>query len=275
MRWLQIARKDVADARRNRNVWLVAGLFVLLGAGMGYLYGDSDPSGGGTGLAGAMYLVLSALVTIVALMLAQNAVVEKAESGELTALLGLPFSRAEVVGGTFAGRAAVVAASAVAGMLVAPVVALALGAPVGAAGYLLTTLVVVLAGVAFVGIALGLSAATRSSTRAAAGAFGLFLLFFAQVWNLLPVAVVYVVNGFAFPESQPAWVNWFVELNPLYAMQNLLHGLVPRLSEMSMYGPVRTTAPAYDAAWFGLLVLAFWAVVPTLLGYWRFDRRDL
>jgi ABC-2 type transport system permease protein len=275
MRWLQIARKDVADARRNRNVWVVLGLFVLIGVGMGYLYGDSDPSGEGAGLAGAMYLVLSALVSLVALLLAQNAVVEKAESGELTALLGLPFSRAEVIWGTFAGRAAVVAASTVAGMGIAPLVAVAFGAPVWFGGYLLTTLVVVLGGVAFVGVALGLSAATRSSTRAAAGAFGLFLLFFVRIWNFLPTAVVYVVNGFSMPRTQPGWVDWVVELNPLYAMQNLLHGLSPRLESVALYGPVRQGAPAHDAAWFGLVVVAFWAVVPTLLGYWRFDRRDL
>jgi len=99
MRWLQIARKDVGDARRGRQLYYLAGLFGLLGLAIGYVIGRNPGTVDPDALAFALLNVFAFLAPIAALTISQADIVRKRTTGELSVLLSLPFSRRSVVGG--------------------------------------------------------------------------------------------------------------------------------------------------------------------------------
>lgn len=270
---VELAATDVRDGLRERTLYAVVGVFVLLGGGIGYLYGNSPgQAASGIGLAAPLVFLYLVFLPLTALSITYESVVGKRADGSLKLLLGLPYSRADVVAGTYLGRYAVVLAAALAGLVAAHLVALAMGAPVDVAlGAGLFGLLTLLA-LAFVGLAIGLSTVTRSTTRAAAGAFGLFLLAFG-LWDLLVQALVYVASGFRGPGSTPEWANVVANLNPLTAYRNAVAGVFPRLADNVLSGG--GASAFYEEPGFAVLVLVAWGVLVPLGGYLRFRGADL
>lgn len=114
---------------------------------------------------------------------------------------------------------------------------------------------------AFVGVAVGWSAATRTPTRALIGCIGVGGL--VLYWWLPVDAAHFVLNGFAWPATpHPDWLSWYPALNPATAYMDVLRGVG---------FPVEGTGNAVVA--FGVLLA--WAVVPLGLGSARFDTVDL
>lgn len=267
MRVLHVARKDFGDAVRGRRLHLLVALFGLLGIGVGYFFEANH----GLGLLAG----LAFLGPLAGLMYTQHTIAGKHEKGEMTVLLGLPFSRRDVVVGTYLGRTAVLVAgiaSAYAGMAGAVLVTGAVPDPrTTVAGF---GLAVVLS-VPFVGIALGLSAATRNTTAASIGSMLAYLLFAFQVWILIPRAVLYVLNGFTLPDETPTWARVFEQLSPFAAVRNAAVGVLSETDLPLVAATVPEDPPVYMRPWFGTLVVVVWLVVPATLGYLRFQRRDL
>nr|WP_274322570.1 ABC transporter permease subunit [Halosimplex aquaticum] len=88
-----------------------------------------------------------------------------------------------------------------------------------------------------------------STSRATTLAIGFFVVFEFR-WDVVPLGNVYVVNGFSL------------------------------LPDVAASLPTKTFAGAsvdavYAVPEIGLVVLAFWMVVPLAVGYYRFDTADL
>jgi ABC-2 type transport system permease protein len=136
-----------------------------------------------------------------------------------------------------------------------------------------TTVLTVLLGVSFVGIAIGISAVTatraRAMTLAITAYLGLTLL-----WDLAPTAVHLLVTGEMPGNVVPAWYLLVQGLSPTGAYNALVQRLLlggGTAVEARIGGP----APGYlDTAVF-LSLLVAWAVVPLLVGYLSFRRADL
>lgn len=257
------------DAVRGRQAHLLVALFGLFGAFFGYVTGRS--------VGEDLPSLLVFLVPLAGIALAQHAIVGKRESGELAVLLGLPFSRRDVVAGTYLGRISVVVAavaSAYAGAI--PVGIISGASPdVGAIGSGSVILVVV--GAVFASIALGISTAVESTTTASAGAFVSYLGLVLPAWQNLPDAVLYAANGFESPGAMPEWATAFDQFAPFIALRNAVGpvagDLVSGLSPVP--GAVPPDPPVYMQPWFGAAVLIGWIVVPVAIGYRRFERSDL
>jgi|AntDeeMetagen192_2_1112575.scaffolds.fasta_scaffold01619_3 ABC-2 type transport system permease protein len=283
--WRLIARKDVADSIRERQLHIGVGLFAVVGLIAGFIYGDNyDPAiaeaAGGEFDPGLQFLgiIVGAalfLAPIAAIMLAQGRIVDKRSRGELVVLLGMPFSRRDVVLGSVAGRVAVTtavvtclfaAATGVAALLLAPIPLLRLLAFLG---------VFVAFAAIFVSIGTGISAAVASTTRAAILAVGFYLFFVFRIhtviWSLL-------LNGAYGTRNVPTALRPVAaQLGPFSALRNVVTGIYPDITGAFGYfggrPPTETTALAEPAV--GVVVLAFWAAVPLYLGYLRFEGADL
>jgi ABC-2 type transport system permease protein len=269
MRLLQIARKDVGDSIRSRNLHALVVLFALIGGALAYFV-DAD-------FAELLMLLLAFLAPLLGLMYAYNSLVGKRDSGELTVLLGLPFSRLEVFVGTFLGRSVVLATVVASGYVMTAVGATVPGKPVDATPFVVGLALMIILGMVFVALAVGFSAATRNTTAASVYAFGMYLLFVFQLWRLLPDGVLYVLNDFAFPENRPEWALVFEQLSPFAAVRNITAGIAPDLA-----GPfpvvaaaVPSNPPTYMEPWFATVVILVWILLPLLGGYTLFARSDL
>ncbi|ACV12792.1 ABC-2 type transporter [Halorhabdus utahensis DSM 12940] len=278
MRWLQIARKDFDDARRDRQLYYLLGILSLFALGIGYIVGDNPEfvSPGQTAM--VLIPVFAILAPIVALTISQADIVGKRATGELSVLLSLPFSRRTIVLGSLVGRMAVMTVVLVAVFVLAPLVVSVRGAPVDPVALAGAFGMIWLLSLVFTAIALGISTFTRSTTLSAGGSFGVFLLFVMQLWTVIPSGVRYLLNGLTMPSGpQPEWAAVFVQLSPFAALRNLAQPVVSEIvgSFPLAAGEVGESLPWYHEPVFAAIVVLAWIVLPLAAGYWRFQTTDL
>lgn len=282
MSWVAVARKDFRDAVRSKVLWLLSALFVVFAAGVAYVY--TLILGGASGQAGQeltslglivfMLAPVGTLVPITALVVGYKAVAGEVESGTLKLLLSLPHTREDVVFGKLVGRTAVLAVPVVVGFVVAAVEVLVLYASFDPTEYLLFLALTVMFGAAFVSVAVGVSAATKSTTKAAASVFGVFVLF-EFLWDVIPMGVYYVLEGSFFLQGRPP--NWYLFLNQLSpgnAYGAAVRAFLPN-TQRQLAATLGGDVPFYLTDWFALVILAVWVVAPVTLGYLAFERKDL
>jgi ABC-2 type transport system permease protein len=260
MRWTRLARKNVGDARRSWALHGTVGLFVLVGGLTGYFAGGAPEGSTVLPTAGLM----SFLVPVVALGLTYESVVGPRTDGSLQFLLALPYSRRDVVAGTYAGRVTVLASAVTAGYLAFAAAVVLTGGSVRPATFLTVAGAVLVLGIAFVGVGVGISAGARSTTVAGGFGFVAFVLAFG-VWGSLPGLLATALNGFS-PAPPPDWAPLFRTLNPVTSFRVLLSALAEGGTVGS--GVVRSLPLA-------VLVFVGWATLAPLAGYLRLRTDDL
>ena len=138
------------------------------------------------------------------------------------------------------------------------------GGSVRPATFLTVAGAVLVLGVAFVGVGVGISAGARSTTVAGGFGFVAFVLAFG-VWGSLPGLLATALNGFS-PTPPPDWAPLFRTLNPVTSFRVLLSTLIEGGTVGS--GVVRSLPLA-------VLVFVGWATLAPLAGYLRLRTDDL
>jgi len=282
--WTAVARKDFADAVRSRLLWGIVGIFALL-MGVSTLVPELIDVGGAVlGYSFAADLAAT-LVPITALVAAYLAIAGERESGSIKILLGAPHSRADVTLGKLVGRSAVVVAGILSGFLVAGAVALVVYGELAVAELASVALLTAALGLAFVGLAVGISAATATRSRAMTLAIGVFFVF-ALLWDLAMLAITYLRTGNlpTLGASVPAWQLLVERLNPSRAFGQLVDAALAGADlpgagggggATGVTGQVSGSVPFYLDDWFMLVVLVAWTAIPVILGHLRFRAADL
>lgn len=269
---LVVARKEFADAVRSRTIWgIVVIIAVMTSLGMSVsalVPGETSvyaAIGGAAQFAGL-------LVPIMALVAASLSIAGERESGSIKVLLGLPPSRGAVLAGKFVGRSLVVVVGIVAGFAVAALVALVVYGTVPAVAFASVTLLSAALGVTFVGIAVGISAASATRSRAMTYGISAYLLL-TLLWDLVPELVLIVVGGGV---ATPPWYLYLKILSPTGAFNGLVAEVLGRAADMPGFaGPLVGDGVAAVLPWAMAAILALWTVVPLALGYVVFVRADL
>ncbi len=275
-RWGRLARRDYLESVRDRSFYTMVGFFALLGVAIGVLFVRSaSDNATGTGLLAFLTVAVTLLVPLAALLVSYESVVGPRQSGALKILLGLPYTRRDVVVGAVLGRLGVVLSAVAALLIVAHAVALAGGAPVAPGEAAVLFGAAALLSMAFVGVAVGVSAAVSSTSRAAVLAFGFFLLSVLLWRQALVRGLVFVANGFEFPATFPGWANVVDAVNPSTAYGTVIARLAPDLSGAALGGASGPPGAVHRSAVFGAAVLVAWTVLTPLVGLVLFDRTDL
>ncbi len=272
-RWLRVARNDVLEARRDRTLLALGVLFVLLGILAGYLLGEvSGFAEPGAAFAFLFLQLMGIFVPLTAVGIAYESVVGKRVDGSLKLLLGMPYLRGDLVLGTYVGRALVTWALTVVAFvtILAASVVFGAGVPGGAVPLQALALTLALA-VVFTGIAVTVSSATPSTTRAAMVAF-LVTIVMVFLWGALVTGLVWLVNGFSAVTAEPAWAEFLQAINPANSYKALASTFAPSFEGM---GGLVDGSAVYRTRWFAMAVMAAWALLAPLLGYLRFRDADL
>jgi len=269
--WATVARKEFRDAGRSRSLWALTALMVLSVAAavyvIGFVLSASQDGMTGAALVGGMAqqgnFFITSLVSVLGLMVAYASIVGERSSGSLKILLGLPYSRRDVVLGKFFGRAAVFAAATVAAFVVGFLVLLTYGL-VAPLDYLFLVALTTALGVVYVSVGVALSATISTRSRAAAAAVGVFF-FFKFLWDTsaVPRGVVYAVTRDAdlvFTQDPTGWYEYLVAVGPNEAYSNVAGGYVESFGNVEVFSAV---------------VLVGWVVVPLVLGWRVFEGSDL
>jgi ABC-2 type transport system permease protein len=284
MSWQTVARKDIREATSPRVVRLLAGLFVLISAGIAYALPLLLSQGQGEGESAELtasstefasmvvaWPPMTILLPLLAILLGYKTVAAERESGTLVLLLALPHSRRDVFAGKYLGRATVLAVTvAVAFALAGWLVAYPYGS-VSLVNHVALTVLTLLLGAVFLGIAMALSVLSRTELRATLSSVGVFVLF-TMLWGPLRAGARGVLteagvleDGFADP------VLFLYSLEP-----TTLYGRVGELFLGDGTDPVfGSTVPWYGSEWLALALFLAWVVVPPALAYWRFEGVEL
>lgn len=292
--WVAVTRKDFKDAIRSRWIWLTTVLFVLFAGGATYLYASFEFfHGGDPSAAGLVSFVRGSttlFVPIIALLAGHRSIAGEREDGSVKLLLSMPVTRRDVVVGKLLGRTGVVVVPAVLAYCVAAGLAVAM---VGRFDYLQFVAFGLVTGVyalAYVSVAVGISASTGSTSKAVAGAVGFWGLF-QFLWGQIAFVLLWSVNGFQFPfpeamfDPVPSWYVLFTRLSPTGAFEAASSALLPggaaaaaQPSGMGGGGEIGFSMPSgpfYVEDWFGVVMLVGWILLPAWIGYRRFRAADL
>jgi ABC-2 type transport system permease protein len=294
--WLAVARKDFGDAARSRTLWVVIGLLVLFVGGLGVLYGlflEEFAETGGEGRQVTLGLILlltgrpiggigplQVIGPLVGLLLGYKSIAGERESGQLKLLLGLPHSRLDVVVGKFLGRSAVALVGLGAACLVAGLAVLVTFGRLAPGAFLGFVVVTGLFVVIHVAVGVGISALTPSTTVATV----LMVAYVAVVqfaWGLLFTIGEFVLRSGS--GDVPDAFYLLRESTPANAYDRLLPLVVESVAAFDRaregaQGPLGGGLPEgafYAQDSYGLVLLAFWLVVPLGIGLARFATTDL
>ncbi|WP_228546385.1 ABC transporter permease subunit [Halegenticoccus tardaugens] len=223
-------------------------------------------------------------VPLASIMVCYKSLAGERELGSIKLLLSLPTNRLNVFTGKVAGRAAVLVFGLGVGLLVGLGFGSVLLGTLNLGGTLVFVLVTLGFAAIYAGIMVGLSATTGSTSRATTLALGFFVVF-ELLWDVVPMAAVYVVNGFNLPSAMPEWVFLIGQVSPSSAYLSTVVALLPGFAEVAGAAPAQTGVgvevaavepdPFYLSPEVGIVVLALWLVVPFLIGYYRFNVADL
>lgn len=295
--WLVIAKKDFLDSIRSYAFWgvsvffllvllLVVGVWEVTDGGIALL------TGGGSTTEAYINLVVTVfklVIPFVALLLGWKAIAGERESGSIKILLSLPHTRLDMVLGKLLGRTGVLWVAMLVGIAIATLPALVILESFDFGIFLSFILVTLLFGMSYVSIAVSVSSLTGSTSYAAAGMFGVFLLFYV-VENVLGIAIDaaigltdYIdgvtyqmeVNGQTITRTRPPnWAMFLKRFDPGTAYQSAYTFLSPDSQSLNP-AMFPDGVPFYLSDWFAFLILLAWIVVPLSLAYLRFEQSDL
>ena len=290
MTWLAIAKKDFRDAVQSRALWALVAGFVLLSLVSTYAYVQvPELFGGPTGatFAGLVFFTVGLtglFVPLAAIVVCYKSLAGERELGSIKLLLSLPTNRLNVFTGKVVGRAAVLVFGLGVGLFVGLGFGSVLLGTLNLGAMLVFVLVTLGFAAMYAGIMVGLSATTGSTSRATTFALGFFVIF-ELFWDVVPMAIVYIVTGFSLPSTMPEWVFLLGQVSPSSAYLSTIVALLPGLAETAGAAPAQTgvgvdvaaaePTPFYLNPDVGIVVLALWLVVPFLVGYYRFNVADL
>lgn len=293
MNVMLLARKEFTDSMRSRALWAATALLTVVASAAVVLPSVALDSVDPVTLPQYMLAPLATFVAITALVTGYLAIAGERDSGSIKMLLGLPYTRLDVVLGKYLGRSVVVSIAILVSYLVTAVVGFALYGSLPISAYALLALLTVVLGVAFVGIAVAISAGAGGRSRAITLAVGVFFLF-ELLWSTLSQGLYFVVTFGDLPgTSVPAWYILFQRLSPTNAFKNAAGLFIAddatRVNVSQQQGAtsggsdaaptlaerIGGELPFYLEEWFALVILACWILVPVVIGYLRFKRADL
>ncbi len=290
---LSVARKDFRGVKRSRVLWTAAIALGIIAVFAAYVV-PGTATGDSTGAVQELFSVLTTILAvvfpIVALVATYLAIAGEREGGGIKFLLSMPNTRRDVFLGKLLSRTGIVVGGAVFVYVSAVSVAMTRHGAFPTAVITGTFLVTLVYGGTFISIALSLSAAAASRSRAIAGAFGsYFVLVILYIFPLIriPSMVRWIHTTIIGADANPDLYNAVQYTSPFMAYRKARNLALPDafrdvVFRSSMPEDISREAaqtdpelPVYLTDEFSLVILAFWLVVPLLLGYWRFNRADL
>ncbi|MDJ1431728.1 ABC transporter permease subunit [Halostagnicola sp. A-GB9-2] len=283
MRAMLVGKKEFLVAIRSRVLLGLIALFVLFTVGgivLAAQFGNLVNADSNT--VSILFGLLSPaamFVPIIGTLIGYKAIAAERESGSIYSLLGMSHSRGTIVFGKIIGRSCVVAVSIVLGFSAGAVALVAATGTIRPVQFLVFVGATLLLGVAYVSLAVAISSTTGSTTRAAWGAFGTFVVL-NFLWELLAFLLHFLHTGTTSIEPPlPEWFVLFFRLSPAVAYQIVATATLPEddlfLSGLAEVSGTAGETPFYLEPWFAVGILGFWIVVPAAAGYVRFKRLEI
>jgi ABC-type transport system involved in multi-copper enzyme maturation permease subunit len=273
-----IMKKEFTDNIRNKWIIIITIIFIILTMTSSYLAGgqtnDSTAFGGMEETVVSLIGISSLLIPLIAILLGFSTISGEAESGALSVILSYPIRRIEVLIGKFFGLSMVITISSFLGFgLAGVVIALTVGTESGLS-YLAFILLAILLGMIYLSVIICISSVTKKRITSIGG--GILLFFWSMIYGIIVLGIFLGSGGnyqqlFSGTISFPDWFWASVVFSPTDMNQ---------MTVMKSFGlqqvmgfPIE--APEFLSMGFLLLVHLIWIIIPLILAYFFFKRRDI
>ena len=271
-----IAKKEFMDNIRSKWIIVISLIFIILTIASSYVAGGQGEFGGMGETVVTLLSIAVLLIPLIAIMLGFSTIAGEAEKGALSVVLSYPVRRIEVLLGKFLGLGSVLAVTPLIGFGIGGVViAATVGAEEGVA-YLAFIALTILLGLMYLSAVIFISALCRTRVRAIAG--GVILFFWAMIYGLI-IMSIYIATGGNYQEfftpggflELPGWFWASIVFSP---------GDLNQMAVMQAFGldqafGFQIEAPDWLSMEFLLFVHLLWIIVPLILAYFFFKRRDI
>lgn len=271
-----IAKKEFLDNIRNKWIILISVIFIILTIAASYLAGGQGEFGGMAETVVTLIGISVLLIPLIAILLGFSTIAGEAEKGALHVVLSYPVRRVEVLFGKFLGLGAVLAVTPLVGFGIGGVVIIAtVGAEQGVA-YLAFIGLAILLGTIYLSLIIFISALCKNRVRAIAG--GIILFFWAMIYEMILMGI-FIATGGNFQEIMtgtgtanfPDWIWAAFLFSPSYTNEFA----VMRAFDIKESFGFRMEAPTWMNIELLLVVQLIWILVPLILAYFFFNRRDI
>lgn len=264
-----IAKKEIMDNFRNLWIILVTIIFAALALVVSYFgslgrgWQDLELT-----IAGMMYLV-NLLIPIIALMLGYASIVREIEKGSMNSLLSHPVDRWEIIIGKFLGLGGVLSLSIFIGFGFSGIIIGILASNVNYVAYLIFIISSILLGLVYLSLSMMFSVLFKK--RSSSMGMAIFIwFFFAIIWEIISAGLIFITGGSFF--DVPSWYFIFQLINPIVSFQLLIIlNVVPAGGEITL----SQDWPSFYTSELMVLILFIWILVPMLLSFIFFEKRDI
>jgi Cu-processing system permease protein len=269
-----IAKKEFADNVRNKWMISLIAIFLVLTIAASFL--------AGLGRIGEMDVTVSALigissmlVPIISIMLGYATISGEAESGALSVVLACPVRRIEVLLGKLVGLGSVICLSILAGFGISGILIAVSTGHAEWNSYIVFILLTMLLGMLYLSLSVCISSVLKR--RVTSLGAGVIVFFWGMIIGMVWIGAYMATGGdaVAFFEGDiselPDWFWFEVFLSPQDGSGTAAM-LAFGETEIMGYG---VNLPSWVNL--GTLVLAhlIWTLVPIVLAYWWFQKRDV
>jgi ABC-type transport system involved in multi-copper enzyme maturation permease subunit len=271
-----IAKKEFLDNIRNKWIIVVSLIFIILTIASSYVAGGQGEFGGMEETVVSVLSISTLLIPLIAIMLGFSTIAGEAEKGALSVVLSYPVRRVEVLSGKFLGLGSVLAVTPLIGFGIGGIViAATVGAEEGVA-YLAFIALTILLGLMYLSAVTFISALCKTRIRAIAG--GVILFFWAMIYGLIIMSVFIATGGnyqdFFTPGGLTDLPDWFWG-SIVFSPGDTNQMAVMRAFDIKQAFGFQIEAPEWLSMNFLLIVHLIWIIVPLILAYYFFRKRDI
>jgi ABC-type transport system involved in multi-copper enzyme maturation permease subunit len=273
-----IAKKEFLDNIRNKWIIVLTILLLLLVIVFSYLAGGQDISGGALGnMQNTVFGLLgisSILIPLIAIILGFSTISGEAESGALSVVLSYPVTRFEILLGKLLGLGSVIIIAVFDGFGIGGIIIIA---TVGAESWLAFLAFIGLSiflGFIYLSLSICVSAFFKRRITSIGG--GLIIFFWGMIVGTILMGIVFG-SGYNFQDFMsgnfPEWY-WY---EPFFSPMDLHQTAVTRAFGIDTISYMEFRIKVPEFLNIGLLLFAhfIWFIVPLLLAYRFFKRRDI
>ena len=269
-----IAKKEFADNVKNKWIISLVAIFFVLTIAASFV--------AGLGRVGEMGVTVSFLITIssmlvpiISIMLGYATISGEAESGALSVVLACPIRRIEVLLGKLVGLGSVICLSIFVGFGISGILIAASTGQAEWGGYIGFILLTMLLGVLYLSISVCISSVLKR--RVTSLGAGVIVFFWGAICGFIWIGMYAATGGDAVAflhgdtSGVPDWFWFEVFLSPQDGSGT---------AAMLAFGETEIMGYSVNLpSWvnLGTLVLAhlIWTLVPVVLAYWWFQKRDV
>jgi len=273
-----IAKKEFLDNIRNKWVILLTFIFVVLVLVFSYVSGsqsNSDSTFGGMqdtvfGLVG----ISSLLIPLIAIILGFSTISGEAESGSLYVVLSYPVRRIEVLFGKLFGLGSVIVFSIVLGFGLGGIVIFSTVGADNWQGYIAFILLSILIGFIYLSLAICISSFCKKRITSIGG--GILIFFWGMIYGTVILAA-YFATGYSMKDFTTGNIpGWF--WNSVIVSPGDLH----QTAVQRAFGITQIESAGFSfkipefLSMANVMIFHFiWLIVPLILAYFFFKRRDI